>query len=117
MDAEDILAQLGATRVATVATIPFALLEHPVAPVLAATAAGWGGVVYTALFGSCAAYLLQQASIKIIGAARTAGFMNLIPVFTMAMAAIAFGERVTTVQMASAAVIILGVSINSRLSR
>lgn len=103
--------------VATVATIPFALLEHPVAPVLAATAAGWGGVVYTALFGSCAAYLLQQASIKIIGAARTAGFMNLIPVFTMAMAAIAFGERVTTVQMASAAVIILGVSINSRLSR
>ena len=103
--------------VATVATIPFALLEHPVAPILAATAAGWGGVVYTALFGSCAAYLLQQASIKIIGAARTAGFMNLIPVFTMAMAAIAFGERVTTVQMASAAVIILGVSINSRLSR
>ena len=103
--------------VATVATIPFALLEHPVAPILAETAAGWGGVVYTALFGSCAAYLLQQASIKIIGAARTAGFMNLIPVFTMAMAAIAFGERVTTVQMASAAVIILGVSINSRLSR
>jgi len=103
--------------VATVATIPFALLEHPVAPVLAATAAGWGGVVYTALFGSCAAYLLQQDSIKIIGAARTAGFMNLIPVFTMAMAAVAFGERVTPVQIASAAVIILGVSINSRLSR
>lgn len=103
--------------VATVATIPFALFEHPVAPILAATSAGWGGVVYTALFGSCAAYLLQQASIKIIGAARTAGFMNLIPVFTMAMAAIAFGERVTAVQMASAAVIILGVSINSRLSR
>ena len=103
--------------VATVATIPFAILEHPVAPVLAATAAGWGGVVYTALFGSCAAYLLQQASIKIIGAARTAGFMNLIPVFTMAMAAVAFGERVTQVQIASAAVIILGVSVNSRLSR
>ena len=74
-------------------------------------------MVYTALFGSCAAYLLQQASIKIIGAARTAGFMNLIPVFTMAMAAVAFGERVTPVQIASAAVIILGVSVNSRLSR
>ncbi len=103
--------------VATVATIPFAILEGPVRPVLAATAAGWSGVVYTAMFGSCAAYLLQQASIKIIGAARTAGFMNLIPVFTMAMAAVAFGERVTAVQMASAAVIILGVSINSRLSR
>ena len=33
------------------------------------------------------------------------------------MAVVAFGERVTPVQIASAAVIILGVSINSRLSR
>ena len=38
-------------------------------------------------------------------------------VFAGAMAVVAFGERVTPVQIASAAVIILGVSINSRLSR
>ena len=42
-------------------------------------------------------------------------FVNLVPVFSMAMAFMILGESITPLKIAAALVIIAGVSINSRL--
>jgi drug/metabolite transporter (DMT)-like permease len=68
-----------------------------------------------AIFPSVVSYLLQQISIRDIGPSRTMAFVNMVPVFSMAMAFLILGETITTVKIIAVLVIIAGVSINSRL--
>lgn len=76
---------------------------------------GWSSVLYMAVFPSVVSYLLQQISIRDIGPSRTMAFVNMVPVFSMAMAFLILGETITTVKIIAVLVIIAGVSINSRL--
>ncbi len=79
----------------------------------ASSGALWS-VAYMAIFASCCGYFLQMFSIKRIGAARTMVFINLIPVFSTAMAVAILGESVSTPKLIGLAVVVSAVWINSK---
>ncbi len=71
------------------------------------------GTLYVGVFASGCAYVLQQVSIRRIGAGATSAFLNGTPVLGIAGAVAFMGERVAPVQLASAAVIFLGIFLNA----
>ncbi len=79
------------------------------------SARGWGSLVYLAVLASCVAYLLQQLSVKRIGANRTAAFINLSPAMTIVLAALFLGERISPIQGISAMIIVAGVALNAAI--
>lgn len=68
-----------------------------------------GALTFMAVGGSALAYLLWNAGISRLGAARTSVFLNLVPVSTMTIAALA-GHPPSVTQMAGAAVVLAAVS-------
>lgn len=72
-------------------------------------------VLYLGLGTSVVAFLLWNFSIARLGAARTALFGNLIPLFSSVEAVLLLDEQITVVHIASAVLIIAGLLIaNSR---
>lgn len=98
-----------------VALIPFALMEKPMTYLPYVTWKGWISVVYMAVFASVVGYLVQQISIKEIGPSKTMSFINLVPVFSIMLSALILKENVTMIKLISAAIIICGVFLNSKL--
>jgi drug/metabolite transporter (DMT)-like permease len=69
--------------------------------------------VYCGFLGSGCAYVLQQTSIKRIGAGATGAFLNASPVLSILSAVFFMGERISLIQVCSAAVIFAGILINA----
>lgn len=101
--------------VCLVLLIPFVIWEKPAEYLPKATWAGWASVLYMAIFASVIGYLVQQVSIKTIGASKTAAFINLVPVFSIILSAIILHEKITGVKLLSAVIIITGVYFNTKL--
>lgn len=96
-------------------TLPFALLEKPLEYLPNTSLLGWGGVFYMAIFPSTIGYLIQQISIKELGASKTAIFINLVPVFSMLLSVIILKERVTLLTLLSGGLIIFGVYLTTKI--
>jgi drug/metabolite transporter (DMT)-like permease len=75
--------------------------------------AGWWGVVYIGLFPSVLSLMLWNIAVKKVGAGRAGIYLNLMPVFTAALA-IAMGTPITLVQVLGGALVIAGVVLTSR---
>lgn len=101
--------------VCLIALVPFTLMERPMTYLPYVTWKGWISVVYMAIFASVIGYLVQQISNKAIGPSRTMAFINLVPVFSIILSALILKEEVTLIKILSAAIIICGVYINSKL--
>ena len=71
------------------------------------------GVLYVGVFASSGAYLFQQISIQRIGAGATGAFLNGSPVLAIIGAVAFMGETISPIQIASAAVIFLGIFLNA----
>ncbi|MCQ4638435.1 DMT family transporter [Anaerovorax odorimutans] len=97
--------------VCTLILIPFAVWEKPWRILGEIPAAGWIAVLYMSIFASVGGYLIQQIAIKRIGPSRTSIFINLVPVFSMALAVLILGETLEPVKLATAGIIIAGVCI------
>jgi len=69
----------------------------------------WSALFLSALFGLVLGYLIWYYSVQRIGNTRTAVYGNLTPVLTAVFAWWILGERMHMVQIAGAAVILLGV--------
>jgi drug/metabolite transporter (DMT)-like permease len=82
------------------------------APVTVPGSEALGSLLLMSLGGSVLAYLFWNASIARLGAARTAVFLNLVPVSSMVISAFE-GEPPTWVQLAGGAVVIGAVSLAS----
>ncbi len=95
--------------------IPFVLWEKPLVYLPKVTWMGWTSVLYMAIFASVIGYLVQQISIKTIGASRTAAFINLVPVFSIILSALILHEKITGIKLLSAGIIITGVYLNTKL--
>lgn len=95
--------------VCTVVSIPFVIWEQPMNYLPHTTAGGWLAIAYMAIFASVIGYLFQLIAIQVIGASRSAVFINLVPVFTIGQAWYFLHEPVTAVKLASAFIIISGV--------
>jgi len=94
---------------------PFAMKEILIDKALAISYSAYGAVLYMAIFPTVIGYTIQQMSIKAIGPAKTALFINLVPVFSTAMAMTILKETVNPNNYLSGLMIILAVIGNSRL--
>jgi drug/metabolite transporter (DMT)-like permease len=72
-----------------------------------------GAAMYCGFLGSGCAYVLQQTSIKRIGAGATGAFLNGSPVLSILSAVLFMDEKITLIQIISAAVIFAGIFINA----
>lgn len=102
--------------VCLITLIPFVILENPMGYLPNVTWKGWTSVLYMAIFPSVIGYLVQQMSIKEIGASKTAAFINLVPIFSIILSALILHEGVTVFKLFSAALIITGVYLNTQLN-
>ena len=66
------------------------------------------------LAGFAAGFLGMFKGVSLIGPVRAATIMNLEPVATIGLAALILGERLTPLQLAGAAVVILAVALSQR---
>jgi len=100
-------------------TVPYVIYAIPAIRVTdwtAVNAATWAGLVYSAMFSVCLAYMIWYVAIRQIGGSRTSVYSNVIPVVAMAVAYVWLGEPVGWVKVVGAAAVLGGVAI-ARLQR
>ncbi len=98
-------------------TLPLFVLGAPAVtrqPWGQVSAGAWLGLLYTALFGIVAAYLIWNIGVQRAGSARTAVYSNLVPVCALVAAALLLGERIYPLQLVGAAIVIAGIVLTRR---
>jgi len=77
----------------------------------AVSATSWLALSFSAVFALYVAYLIWYTSVQRVGNVRTSIFSNLLPVLSMAIAAVWLGERFTPADLGGAAAILGGVAL------
>lgn len=98
----------------TVMLAAAALLEHPWTALSELPARGWLAAAYAAVFATVLAFLFFNEGVRRIGPSRTSIFINLVPVFGVAIAAFLLGEPISASLLAGGAMVICGVMLTSR---
>jgi drug/metabolite transporter (DMT)-like permease len=93
---------------------PLMLMEGVLWEVFSYSREAWVAIVFMAVFSSVLGYMFQQMAIQRLGINRTMLFFNLVPLFAILFAYLILGDPVTPVNLASAAIIITAVVLNSR---
>jgi drug/metabolite transporter (DMT)-like permease len=93
----------------TLAYIPFTAGAIARLPWSHISLASWACMVYSAVFSLVFGYLVWYISVRRVGNARTAVYSNLTPVITALFAFLLLGESFRALQIAGAAVILVGV--------
>lgn len=70
--------------------------------------------VYLGVFVTSGAYLLYNIAISVIPVTQAVAYINLIPVFTVILAYLLLGERLTFLQWVSSGVVLFGVWLTQR---
>lgn len=102
--------------VCIVLLIPFVLYEKPWEFLPSIPLSAHLAVLYMSVFPSVIGYLVQQMAIREIGPERASIFINLVPVFSIALAVLILGEAFEPVKVFTASLIIAGVIICQRSS-
>ena len=112
-----VMSPLAVTTIAAVLALPLSALiggyELATQPIGEITAVVILGLVYVGVVASVGAFLFWSIGVKGIGAARASVFLNLIPVFTALIAAIALNERPGLPQLVGGLLVICGVTLAS----
>jgi drug/metabolite transporter (DMT)-like permease len=106
-----------AALVGTVLLCAVAAFESPWADLARAPWAYWAAIAYLAFLGTVAAFLWYLEGVRAIGGPRTAVFINLVPVFGVAFAAVLLGEAVLPSMVLGGAMVIAGVMLTNRPAR
>ena len=77
----------------------------------------WGALVFVAIFGTAIALVLFYDGVRRIGAARTSVFINLVPVFAVALGVLLLGEPLELSMLAGGALVIGGIFLLNRPAR
>jgi drug/metabolite transporter (DMT)-like permease len=93
---------------------PFLLQRGAVHSLAAGSALGWASVVYMALFATGIGYFLYLKGIKELGAAATAKYIFLVPVYVLFLAHLFLGEPVPPFKILAAGLIIAGLWVAER---
>jgi len=116
-----VMTPLAVTTIAAVLALPLSALiggyELATQPIGEITPVVVLGLVYVGVVASVGAFLAWSIGVKGIGAARASVFLNLIPVFTALIAAIALAERPGLPQLVGGLLVISGVTLASSKSR
>lgn len=78
-----------------------------------ASAEAWWGLAWIIVFPSALAYLFWNIAVGTLGASKTGVFLNLLPVFTAAIALL-FGDVITIGQLVGGAIVLAGVYLTTR---
>ena len=92
----------------------YELATQPVGPVTPTVVAG---LFYVGIVAAVAAFLFWSIGVRGVGAARASVFLNVIPVFTVAIAAPTLGERPGLAQIIGGLLVICGVTLASSKGR
>jgi drug/metabolite transporter (DMT)-like permease len=103
-----------AAIVGTVLLAAVALFESPWSRVPTLPLSGWIAIFYLGIFGTVLAFLWYLEGVRAIGGPRTAVFINLVPVFAVAIAAVALGERIDQSMVIGGLTVIAGVMLTNR---
>jgi drug/metabolite transporter (DMT)-like permease len=76
---------------------------------------GWLAILQLALLGTVVGFVWWYEGVQLIGTARAAAFVNLVPVFGMLLAALILQERIIAAQIWGGCLVIVGVYWGSRL--
>ena len=108
------LATTGAYVMGTLLLIPTAALTAPLFPAPRLTSAlAWTVVLYQALAGAVA-HVWWYRAVEVVGASRSAIFMNLQPLIGVALAAVLLAEPVTLWQLMGALFVLGGVALTTQ---
>lgn len=77
------------------------------------TVEGWWGLAIIIVFPSALAYLLWNVAVSNLGPSRTGVFLNLLPVFTAAIA-VALGDALTLWQVVGGVIVLAGVYLTTK---
>ncbi|MGC8828084.1 MAG: DMT family transporter, partial [Anaerolineae bacterium] len=69
----------------------------------------WAGLLFSAVFSIALSYLFWNTGVQYMGSARATAYSSLTPIISLITAWIALGERLNVVQMAGAAVVLVGI--------
>ena len=69
-------------------------------------------LLYMGVFSSLLAFILQQKGIKKIGAVKAAMYTNLIPIYSIGLAFLILGEKVTMIQISAMFLVVFSLMIN-----
>ena len=101
----------------TVALIPFYLIETTFSRPVPISWLTVNVVVFLGIFVSAVAVSIWTASVRVIGPNRASIFLNLVPVFGVAMAIIFLGEQLFDFHMIGAAFIAAGMVLVISMAR
>ena len=74
----------------------------------------WAAVAFLGVFGTAIGFTWYTDAVRVLGAARAAMFINLVPVAAVLMAAIALGETVVPSVALGGAAVLAGVWLTTR---
>ncbi|NHN30583.1 DMT family transporter [Paenibacillus agricola] len=95
--------------------IPLSVVETMVRqPVLHSSVGIWMGLLYIGVLASLVAFSAWNQSIALIGPARCAGFLNLIPLFSTIFATAFTGESLHLYHFIGALLILMGIYVANR---
>jgi drug/metabolite transporter (DMT)-like permease len=95
--------------VSSIMLLPLWLIETAMGYVFVPTLAVLGGILYVSLVASVIAYIAYNRGVAIVGPARAAPFMYLMPIFTALLAVMLLGEDIRLYHLAGGFLIIAGV--------
>ncbi len=79
-----------------------------------ASLTGWISLAYLGVFGTAVAFVWFYDGVKVLGPARTAVFINLVPVSAVSLGVLLLGEPLELSMLSGGALVILGVFIINR---
>jgi len=96
--------------------IPISAVEYAVLqPVIRGSVGLVSGLLYLGIFASLLAFTAWNKAIAIIGPSRSAGFLNLIVVFSAVFATVFTGEQLHLYHWIGAALVLAGVFLTNRI--
>lgn len=123
VEGRDLVHRYGPLRVTSwtlsLAVVPLAALGLPdlaAGQLAALDAGGWLAVTFSGVLAIGTAYVLWYRGVRSVGSSRTAVYGNLVPVVAVAVAWLWLGETLSALQLAGAALAIVGVGL-TRLRR
>ncbi len=102
--------------IGTVFFVPFGMRDLQQLDWGGVSVAAWLSLAFSATFALYVSYLIWYTSVQRVGNVRTSVFSNVLPVLSMAVAAVWLGERFTTADLGGAAAIVGGVAL-TRIGR
>ncbi|WP_068504351.1 DMT family transporter [Paenibacillus kribbensis] len=72
------------------------------------TPTAWLCILYVSTFASVVAYFCWNAGVKLVGAAKAAPFINLLPIWTVLLGVVLLGEQISGIALAGGGLAMMG---------